>query len=306
MGSPPASLSRAQGKGVRRNEDRLELVAKAANDAVYDWWIDEAEIWWNEGLRKVFGYDRQETPPTFEWWQNNVHPEDRERVVRGLHDALETKDDCWGDKYRFRRSNGSYVVVMDRGFIIRDQEGNALRMMGGMTDVTSVEESQTRRCALVELTERLRDLQSTEEIAGGAAEILGRTLGVARAGYGKVNPWEETLMVERDWTDGTVGSVRGVHSLKQYWKYFSEELKAGQVVSVSNTAEDPRTMHTDCFLKNQIGALITVPIIEEGRIAAVVYVHVPEPREWKAEEMAFARELGERTWLAMDRKRAGR
>ena len=49
---------------------RLELVAKAANDAVYDWWNDEAEIWWNEGLRKVFGYDRQETPPTFEWWQN--------------------------------------------------------------------------------------------------------------------------------------------------------------------------------------------------------------------------------------------
>ena len=70
------------------------------------------------------------------WWHERVHPEDRPLVLQSLKAAIEGDARRWTGTYRFRSDDGSYADMVDRGFIIRDDEGRAIRAVGAMTDLT--------------------------------------------------------------------------------------------------------------------------------------------------------------------------
>jgi PAS domain S-box-containing protein len=120
----------------RASEERFRLLAKATNDAIWDWDLATNTLWWNEGFERLFGYRRDEVDPTVESWYQGVHPEDKDQIVAGTHAAVEKGSQSWSGEYRFRRKNGEYAHVLDRGHIIRDAAGKAVRMIGGMTDLT--------------------------------------------------------------------------------------------------------------------------------------------------------------------------
>jgi PAS domain S-box-containing protein len=66
-----------------------------------------------------------------------LHPDDQDRVVSGLRQAIRTGQESWTAEYRFQRKDGSYAVVVDRALILRDEQGLPVRVIGGMTDVTA-------------------------------------------------------------------------------------------------------------------------------------------------------------------------
>ncbi|MFN5774313.1 PAS domain-containing protein, partial [Flavobacterium sp.] len=54
------------------------------------------------------------------------------------------RSDKWQDEYRFMDANGQYRYVYDRGFLVKDEEGNVVRMIGAMQDVTRQKEEEQR------------------------------------------------------------------------------------------------------------------------------------------------------------------
>jgi PAS domain S-box-containing protein len=120
---------------LRASEERFQFLAKAANEAIWDWDIVRGTLWWNEGCRTLFGA-QVATDPSYGAWEARVHPEDRARVMHGLHETLAGASDVWHDEYRFRRTDGTYVFVSDRGYVIRDDRARPVRMVGAMTDLT--------------------------------------------------------------------------------------------------------------------------------------------------------------------------
>ncbi len=118
------------------SEERFRMLSKATNDAIWDLDLITKTLWWNEGFETMFGYDREEIEPTSESWSKRVHPEDAEAVIRDVQRAIESGEHSWTGEYRFGRKDGSYAFVMDRGHIIRDETGAAIRMIGGITDLT--------------------------------------------------------------------------------------------------------------------------------------------------------------------------
>ncbi|MFY0525753.1 PAS domain S-box protein [Archangium gephyra] len=121
---------------VRRNEERHRLVSRATNDVIWDWDLTTDLLEWNEAVLTHFGCTREELGPTIDGWYRHIHPEDRGRVVTGIHAAIDGGQDAWTDEYRFRRSDGSYATFLDRGHIGRDASGKAVRMIGSMLDLT--------------------------------------------------------------------------------------------------------------------------------------------------------------------------
>ncbi|MBV7456229.1 EAL domain-containing protein [Acidovorax sp. sif1233] len=121
----------------RESEERFHLVSRATADAVWDWNLDTDLMWWNEGMQNLFGVPLDQLPPDSTSWTLRLHPEDSEEILRGLHAAIGGTDNHWSAEYRFRRQDGSYAWVLDRGFLIRDAEGKAVRMVGGMTDISA-------------------------------------------------------------------------------------------------------------------------------------------------------------------------
>jgi len=109
-------------------------------DVVWELDLAEQRVVWSESMGRVLGYrpEGPDTPPNtpLKWWSERIHPEDRAGVLKGLFEAVEEGKASWSDEYRFRRADGTYAFIFDRGFVRRDAEGRACSMVGSMVDVT--------------------------------------------------------------------------------------------------------------------------------------------------------------------------
>jgi PAS domain S-box-containing protein len=122
-------------QALRRSEERYRLVARATNDAIWDWNLDTDTVEWSDGVRVLFGYAEEDVGQDVSWWYERIHPEERERVVASIHAVIESGASHWTEEYRYRCNNGSYAFVIDRGYVLHE-EGRPVRMIGCMTDIT--------------------------------------------------------------------------------------------------------------------------------------------------------------------------
>jgi len=123
-------------RAVRSTDERLRFVAKATTDVIWDWDLKTNALVWNDSVETVFGHRQHQIYPEIEWWYDHLHPEDKERVIAGIHGVLDHGGSNWSDQYRYRRDDGTYANVIDRGYVARDNIGAPMRMICAMTDVT--------------------------------------------------------------------------------------------------------------------------------------------------------------------------
>ncbi|HEX6927875.1 MAG TPA: PAS domain S-box protein, partial [Gammaproteobacteria bacterium] len=142
---------------LKMSEERFRTVARATIDTIWDWNLLTDELWWNEGMCTVFGYSKEELEPDSRSWKSRVHPDDRDRAINSAQHVIDSGAENWQESYRFRRKNGSYAQVKVRGFVVRDSSGKALRIVGGMDDVTQQMEYEARLAQQAELLDKAQD-----------------------------------------------------------------------------------------------------------------------------------------------------
>ncbi|WP_221392529.1 PAS domain S-box protein [Dyadobacter sp. NIV53] len=123
---------------------RYNYLTKATSDAIWDWNLITEIIYWGEGFNNIFGYDLNELKNDISSWTDHVHPSDIERVVNSVYEALDSKETKWTSEYRYQKMDQSYAYVTDKGFIIRDNHGKAIRMVGSMQDISKRKEEEYR------------------------------------------------------------------------------------------------------------------------------------------------------------------
>ncbi|MBF4493471.1 PAS domain-containing protein [Flavobacterium sp. JLP] len=129
---------------IKESNEKYDIVAKATSDTIWDWKIQEDSINWNKGIESVFGYNQTEVGKTSKWWFDKIHPEDSIRMSIKLYSFIEQKTEKWQDQYRFRCADGTYKYVLDRGFLLKDENGRAIRMIGAIQDITKQKEEEQR------------------------------------------------------------------------------------------------------------------------------------------------------------------
>ncbi|WP_336489728.1 sensor histidine kinase [Methylobacterium nigriterrae] len=169
---------------------------------------------------------------------------------------------------------------------------------------TQAAAAATRRTALIELGDYLRDVTTIPEMTAAAAEIVGRTMNASRTGYGELNVTGEFIAILRDWTAPGEGSLVGRHRLADYGS-IGPVIERGETFVVRAVTEDPRTAdHAASFQSLNICAMLNVPVRERGRTVGLFFVHSPEARAWTSEEIAFARNVADRVQVGIARLRA--
>lgn len=139
--------------------ERYRLVGRVTKDVIWDWDLTRDHVIWNDALTDAYGHRMEDVAPTPGWWLEHVHDDDRDRVSEDIYRVIRGDERGWSHEYRFRRADGSWADVFDRGSLIRDFEGRPLRMIGAMFDNSERKAEQDRQRLLNhELSHRMKNI----------------------------------------------------------------------------------------------------------------------------------------------------
>lgn len=146
-------------RDLSEREERLQMVGAATQDAIFDWDIRAERVWHNHSFTTQFGASESGVASSdLKFWSLRLHPADRELALRLLSQAIEDGASGCTLEYRIRRVNGDYAYVLERTLIARDAHGQAVRVVGALTDLT---ERHQWEVALRESEERFRSMAQT-------------------------------------------------------------------------------------------------------------------------------------------------
>ncbi|HZV99352.1 MAG TPA: PAS domain S-box protein [Methylophilaceae bacterium] len=123
-------------QALQQSEERLALVLKGTNDG---WWdIDlltntayHSPRWWT-----MLGYTPEQDVTEPLMWQQLSHPDDIKPALEFLRKELASNRVSYEVELRLRHRQGHYVPILTRGFILRNQDGLAIRVSGINTDLS--------------------------------------------------------------------------------------------------------------------------------------------------------------------------
>jgi PAS domain S-box-containing protein len=186
-------------------------------------------------------------------------------------------------------------------------DGRLLAIFNQANEVTRMVSAEKRLSFQVLLADALRGANDADSVKHSATRLLGEYLGAARVGYAEIDEETSSAWVRSDWTaDPDVLSLAGQRTdLASFGDDALAWLRSGQVLTVP----DIRLLslgyeRTHAWEAVGLRALITVPLVRDGALKAMLYVHEPHARLWKRSDAAIARDVAERTWAAIERAQA--
>lgn len=116
---------------------RYNYVTQATSDVIWDLDFIKGKLYWGENYKKIFGHPSLDSAEDeLAHWESKIHPEDRERVITSFNLCISEGKGNWHEEYRFVNVKNEYSNVVDKAFIIRNDKGEAIRMVGAIQDIT--------------------------------------------------------------------------------------------------------------------------------------------------------------------------
>jgi diguanylate cyclase (GGDEF)-like protein/PAS domain S-box-containing protein len=295
---------------IRKSEERFKLMAWATKDAMWDWDLLKNQIWWGEGLQKVFHYSSETAPPDPEWRLAQIHPDDRAKVNRVIEQALEGGMEFWSKEYRFQRKDGTYADIMDRGYILRDETATPYRMIGAMLDITErkymestlrqaneqmgqvLHELQLRNGEIVLLNEMSRLLQAcqtVEEAYQIIADLSNQLFPQTTGALYLFNPTRTSVSAVASW--GELPAAERTFAPNDCWG-----LRHGRTHPLSEDQGGLQCLH----LSEPLPAVsYCLPVQIQGEILGILHIRSQHKEDLEATKFQLAYTVVEQTGMAL-------
>ena len=299
------SLQKDAEGALERSEVQLrQAVAAGGGIGTWHWDIKADRVTADDTFTDICGVDRDlaRIGVPIEEFFIGIDKADRARVETAIAGALK---DCGSFSEEYRLVVGGVTRwVAATGQVLCDAYGHPDKCPGMGFDITERKQGEIRRAALLELSDRLRDLDDSDEIGFVGSEVLAGALSVTRAGYGVIDKDNESFHIARDWSRPDVASIAGTRLFRDYGSYI-EDLKAGRTVAIDDVRTDPRTARfADALEGLEARAFIDIPLIEQGGFVALIFVSHDQPRVWRDDDLLLMREIAERVRAATERVNA--
>ncbi|GHA84009.1 PAS domain-containing protein [Cognatilysobacter bugurensis] len=302
---------------LRLSEQRSALAIEVAQLGTWRWDASTGLVTADTRCRETCGLDPRQEAFELSDLQQRIHPEDWPSLQAALVGAINPEGPGrYSEEFRWVHADGRVVWTNSLGTAIfeGDEDGRrVVAMIGSVTDVTERKQAEeglrrllARQAFQLDLSERLRQLRTSDTIIDGVGELLGRHLGAIRVLYAEVNDRAGTIFMRRDWTAPGTASVAGhTKTMDDFGPAMIAELRAGLVVANHDVAQDPRTADsTVAYQAIGTRADLLVPVVLAGEFRVILGVHSDRPRRWSDEEIEIVQDVAERTWLAVEAGRA--
>ncbi len=131
-----------QEKLLELNNDLYHFAAIAGKDQTYDWNLVTQEVYRPDKNENLPDPGEENSDNTY-FWRKGIHPEDKDAVLESLRNSFgNPNEDFWKHIYRYENKEGDYGYLFDKGYIMRDEKGKAIRMVGYATDITESMENR--------------------------------------------------------------------------------------------------------------------------------------------------------------------
>ncbi len=146
-------------KALRQSDERLRCSQVFANIGTWDWNIRTGGLYWSERIGPLFGYAEGELETTYENFLNAVHPDDRQVVIDAVNACIDSGAE-YNIEHRCVWPDGRVRWLLERGDVIRDENGAPLRMLGVVQDITELKQAQADLLAAKDEAERANRAKS--------------------------------------------------------------------------------------------------------------------------------------------------
>jgi PAS domain S-box-containing protein len=292
---------------LHQSEERFQIVVRATNDVVWDWNLLTNQVWWNQNVQTL-GYSTENISLDTKWWRDRLHPEDKVRVLSNMDAAIALCQQFWSNEYRFLRGDKSYADILDRGYVVYDNTGKAVRIIGAMMDMSDrkrVEEEllkQNMRSQLFnDITVKIRESLDIDEILHTSVTEVLQLLHADR------------VLIFRLWSDrsGTIvkeAVVPGFPVLQArdiidpcFSENYMEKYRYGRIGSIhdiDNTNID--ACYYEMLQSFGAKANLVVPILFKNQLWGLLITHqCAHKRNWTTWETQFLRQLADQIGIAV-------
>jgi two-component sensor histidine kinase/PAS domain-containing protein len=202
------------------SEERYQLSSSVTGSVIWDWDRPTRVIHWGDGLTRVFGHPQALVENTRDWWLKQIHPDDRDRVTENSRAAILGTASHWTADYRFRRGDDTFANVHNRGVVVRDRSGLAVRMAGVMVDVSDRASADDRQDIInQELSHRLKNTLSMVQAIASQTLRAATSLDEARIALSNrliaLGRAHDLLLVGHAERAGMAAIIRGALSIHE-------------------------------------------------------------------------------------------
>ncbi|MGE5107877.1 MAG: PAS domain-containing protein [Sphingobacteriales bacterium] len=141
----------------QNTSEQLLLLNRVTKDAIWEWDLRTGIFFRNQSLKDMIGFAQNNTQ-NLSWWFRRIHDEDRRKVKDNIKNVIERKGQSWESEYRFKKSSGEYIIVIDQGFVIYENE-LPVKMIGSLHDITQIKELEVKLTQ--EKIQRQKDITET-------------------------------------------------------------------------------------------------------------------------------------------------
>ncbi len=298
--------SRRATEALRQSEERFQLITRASNEVIWDWDIETGACWVSPGIRH-FGYSETASPGQRPWL-DHIHPNHVERVLNGLERVLAGQDQTWSDEYPFAHHDGALAHVFNRGCVIRDARGRALRMVGAMMDITQrklAEKLASERTYLAALrAETATALTASVDIEQGLKRICQLAADELHLDWARIWTLDNTgrsLVLQA--AAGPMAHIQGFQETVAIAESDIGQIASqGQPCWSDDFAQSARGLERELAQREGLAGFAGYPLLAGGQSIGVIAVYSKKPLAEFAREAlpVVAREIS----LGLEHRRA--
>ncbi|MGB5082102.1 MAG: EAL domain-containing protein, partial [Burkholderiales bacterium] len=299
----------AQEEALQKSNERFDVAVRATNDVIRDWNLVTDTLWWNDNFSRVFGYPQQGEDRSIKSWYEGIHPDDQGRIIAGIHRLIDAGVENWREEYRFRRRDGTFAHVLDRGQVMRDGAGRAVRMIAAMADVTPQKEAEERihsqalqQRLIAEFGQQAFASSDLEDVLTRAVELASVILTADYCSVLELDPGGKHLVnkAAAGWS-GELGGSRAVPVRPGGPIEFV--LSHREPLVVADLSQDPRFLNSPLL---GLGARsgIMVPIFGTTGAFGTLDVFAKDSRHFSEEHVSFLQSIANILAVAIERKSA--